>query len=236
MAVIAASGGWRQGVILAVLLPAGLLSVGLLPVGKPAAAAQCPPVGLAVPRPTVRLEVSVAEPVVHNHHSRDEIAALAGRVPMRGKLDAGLTRTETQVAVTPTVSLVMPPNGRACVMLASVEASWRMVSATIDVAAEYRPGSCEYAAVLEHERDHVRLTRRAFDAHAARLEARLREQAAAVRPFVADAGDAAQAVTDRLMAVARQVMDQFREESRRVNGAIDTAESYRAVSAKCRQW
>lgn len=225
--VIAASGGRRQMLILLVVLLTG---------GE-AAAASCPPPGVEMPRPVVRLQVAVAEPAVHNHRGRDEIAALAGRTPVQGKLDAGLTRTETQLAVTPTVKLYQRPDGGACVMLAEVEASWRLQNATIDVAAEYRPGSCEHAVVLEHEREHVRLTRRAFEAYGARMEARLRDQAAALKPFhTDDVEGAVQAVTDRMMAAARQVMDQFKAESRRANAAIDTPESYRAVSAKCRKW
>lgn len=224
---IAGSGCWRQVLILFAMFLAG----------SGAVAAPCPPPGGEMPKPAVRLEVGVAEPVVHNHRSRDEIAVLAGRTPVEGRLDAGLTRTETQLAVTPTVKLYKQPGGGACVILAEVEASWRMIHATIDVAAEYRPGSCEHAVVLDHEREHVRLTRRAFEVYGARMEARLREQAAALKPFqTGDVEGAAQVVTDRMMNAARQVMDQFKAESRRANAAIDTPESYRTVSAKCRKW
>lgn len=224
MAVIPASGVWRQ-VLVALVISGG------------AVAAECPPPGYPVPRPAVRLDIAMAGSSLHNHRSRDEIAVLAGRTPVQGKLDAGLTRTETELAVTPTAHLLKAPDGGACVMLAGVEARWRMVRAIIDVAAEYRPGSCEYQAVLDHENEHVRLTLRAFETHAARLDARLREVAAAIRPFhTNDAEGAAQRVTDRMMAGARPIMDQFKAESRRVNAAIDTPESYRAVSAKCRKW
>ncbi len=179
----------------------------------------------------------MAESSLNNHRSRNEIAALAGRTPIEGKLDAGLTRTETELSVTPTVHLFKAPDGSTCVMLAGIEAGWRMVRAMVDVAAEYRPGSCEYQAVLAHENEHVQLTRRAFESHAARLEIRLRELAANVRPFrTNDAEGAAQGMTDRMMAGARPIMDQFKAESRRANSAIDTPESYRAVSTKCRKW
>lgn len=223
-AVIAASKGCRK------------VSVALLALlAAPAMAAECPPPEAPA---KVRFSISVAEPVLRNDRPREAIAALAGAANLHGGLQAGLTQSQTSFRLEPTVRWMGVKGGSACVTLTDVVATWDLRQTTIDVASQYRPGSCEYAVILDHEREHVRLTRRAFERHAPKLEARLRELATGMKPFATreDVDDAASRVNRRLVAAIKPFTEAFNEESRRANAAIDTPESYRAVAAKCKRW
>ncbi|MGE5505449.1 MAG: hypothetical protein ACM31L_13590 [Actinomycetota bacterium] len=204
-----------------------------------AAAAECPPKGAALPATTVAFETSVAEPVWTNSRGIDEITALLGRrrVPGGAFFD-GLTRLRTELELAPVVRSWPLPGGRTCAVAGPLTARWRIAETTVDVAREYPPGSCQYAAVARHEATHVALNRHVFDSYAPQLEARLKAVVAALGPVVVEGGrEAANAmVLWRLGEGVRPLREAFERERAQANAGLDTAQSYRAVKAQCPRW
>ncbi|CAA7623710.1 hypothetical protein [Magnetospirillum sp. UT-4] len=227
MAFIAASGGLRQRVL--ILLACLWASA--------AAAQDCPPRGLAAPMVETLFTSDVVEPVVRNDRTRNQLTQLATR-HTAGHREAGLTQTRTQLTITPRYRWTDLPGGRTCLMLERVTADWRMHAITVDIAAEFPPGTCQYNVVREHEFEHVRLTRGAFHAHVPRMRAHLAEVTRGIGPFVfhGDAQRGGEQIIARLKAGLKPVLDDFEADNRRANSAIDTVESYRAVAARCPSW
>lgn len=218
----------------------GFFVLATLAVAAPlaAAAAECPSRGFP-PQPTaVTLNTRLAEPQVYNEVDRKGLTVQAGNPLRRDRLEAGLTRTETEFRVTPTVTWMQLPGGRHCMALARLDAHWIQTKVRVDVAREYRPGTCQYREVHAHEMEHVRLNRESFLSQVPRLEAELRRVAGETRPFVVgdDPNLAASRLTESLMARLQPLLAQFKAETARANAGIDTPESYQAVSARCESW
>lgn len=188
--------------------------------------------------PAVELVVSVAEPVVHNSRTRAEITRLAGNEALLDVRNAGVTRSRTEVRIEPRYRLASYPDGRVCVMLEALRATWQVVDLTVDVASEYAPGSCQYREVRAHEDEHVRITGYTLRQFGPILKARLERAAAASVPRWDRAGsrDAVERMTRSLSAAGSEVLAEFQADLKRRNAAIDTPESYREVSKRCKTW
>ncbi len=203
-----------------------------------AADARAAPCGNARP-PEIRVTSEARKPDYRNALPRAQIGALAGRGHMTSdKRHAGLTQTRTDFSVRPVLSFVRRGDGTVCASLQQLEASWRIIQFQVDVAAEYRPGTCPYREILQHENQHVAIVQRAFAEADAALRRDLGDLARRTRPFVLSGTPerAAQQMAERFMAAARPALDRYSRDTERANAALDTPESYRAVSARCRDW
>jgi len=178
-------------------------------------------------------------PDIRHTLTRPQIGALGGHGHMSSdKRHAGLTRTRTAFAVKPNLRFLRLPGGAVCVQVTEVEASWRMTLFQVDIAAEYNRASCAYAEIWRHENQHVAIARKHFMAADKALRQELGRVAAQTRPFVVRSTpqQAARDLSAHFLAQAEPVLDKYRRDSVRDNGAIDTPESYRAVGARCKDW
>ncbi|MGD9508119.1 MAG: hypothetical protein AB7X49_06155, partial [Geminicoccaceae bacterium] len=82
-----------------------------------------------------------------------------------------LDRVEAQASVS--VAKIGSGSDR-CVAVAGIEAEVTDRELTVLIDRKYRPGSCEYQAILDHEQEHVRINADALEDLGARLELRLR--------------------------------------------------------------
>ncbi|MCR6632040.1 MAG: hypothetical protein NVV74_19420 [Magnetospirillum sp.] len=217
----------RQGVIALAILLAMCAAAG---------AQSCPPSERA---PEVRIAAELPPPSYRNSLTRPRIGALSGDGHMSSdRTHAGLTQTRTDFSVRPTLSFQRLSGGRVCASLKSLEASWRMVTFQVDVAAEYRPGTCQHTEVLRHENQHVAIAQRAFTLAERSLRADLQELARRTQPFVirGTPAQAADEMARRFMAAGRPALERYQRDTERENRAIDTPEGYRAVTARCQNW
>lgn len=200
-----------------------------------AAAATCPAGAPGV----LRVNTDLPQPDYRHSMTRPQIGALSGRGHMTNdRSHAGLTQTQTSFTLKPTMQFQRLGNGTVCASIRDVDVSWRMVKFVVDIAAEYRRGSCPYTEIVRHENQHVEIAQRAFVAADRSLRQQLAE-AVRRQPAFALRGTPQQAANEtaaRLMAVAKPILEKYDQDTRRQNAAIDTPESYRAVSARCRDW
>lgn len=209
------------------------LLVSLAPMAA-SGAERCPVRGK--PARAVDVVTTIVDPVVRNDRRRVELTAAAGRLGMPS-FNAGLTRSEVTFALSPEIWSVDLDGERACIGFGTVTANWALASITIDIAAEYRPGSCQYEAIREHENQHVALTLKVFEDWERRIRNGLmtlmvEEPSQLVEPANREAK--AQQMIARLEAGMRAELAAFEAERNAVNATIDTRESYLAQAAKCR--
>lgn len=212
------------------------VALAMLAMAAVARAETCPPGKAAA---DVQIVTDLPSPSYRHELTRPRIGALSGAGHMSSdRRHAGLTQTKTAFSVKPTLEFQRLPSGRVCASLRQVVVSWRMTQLLVDVAVEYRPGSCPYTEILRHENQHVAIAQRGFQAADQALRRQLGDMARRTQPFVirGTPQQAAQEVAARFLATAEPVLDTYRRDTGRENAAIDTPESYRAVGARCRDW
>lgn len=110
----------------------------------------------------------------------------------------------------------------------------------IHIPSEYPQGSCEYQAVLEHERGHGRVAReRAVDL-AGRLERALMASEGIPTRFdpviAADFAAAAEHLKTDIAKVVDPIYDRFEAEHKAAQESLDRPDPYDAVYRKCTAW
>lgn len=126
---------------------------------------------------------------------------------------------------------------RICVALREVRFELTLSPRTILVAREHLPGTCAYAAILDHERQHARIDDLYLPVASERLRSRMREAlrgatavAAASR---AEIGAVQDAIKARLRASVGRIMSELNQERNLRQLSIDNAFEYGRVMRLC---
>lgn len=201
------------------------------------AVAQCPVPGMRQEPAQVNFVAIPAEPVIRHDRKRAEMTASVA-ASMGNAEKSGLTTIHTRLELIPSFQYLKMADGRTCVVMAEVKATWRITDMVIDIASEYEKGSCQYREVLTHESEHARFNREAFRDYAPRMEAHLKVAARDIRPVAAEGEPqhAMTAMTERLTQAGREVQSSYQAATAARHGAIDTQESYAAVTRRCPRW
>lgn len=197
--------------------------------------AACPP----IPHPpVVRVDAVNAGVVYDLSQDARAISALFGRDPGFNMTVRGLTKAEMGVEVRATVSFMS--NGQThCAWPSRVEVVVGFSTPQrVYVDRNFPPGTCQHAAVREHEDMHVRINLEGLH----RLAEILRDgltRAVSDRGYPIRTHDRewarraiGEAMSGYVMAVA--AAEGAQRDAR--HAAIDTPESYRAMSARCLGW
>ncbi len=169
--------------------------------------------------------------------SAEEIGSRAARTGAGlpgGAATRGLTVDELGAQARFTLASVTR-DGQRCTALKAIEATVRNHDVEVLVDSDYGPGSCQYRAIMEHERQHVRINAEALTRLGELLEAKLGEVAARWDGRWVPAGreDELQAEVDGALEDATRQARAAAEERHRV---LDTPESYAQVQASCDSW
>ncbi len=148
----------------------------------------------------------------------------------------GVTYVETILSMQAATHI--KPQGRGfCVYLDRVEADFGWDRMEVYVASEYKPGSCEYRMILDHENQHVGINRQALRDTAPRvraaLEAILRDQGPL---YVTDANRGADQALTAIHGRMNAPLETFQRVMAEGNSVIDTSSNYEAVSQMCEGW
>lgn len=148
----------------------------------------------------------------------------------------GVTYVETMLSMQAATRI--KPQGRGfCVYLDRVEADFGWERMEVYVASEYKPGSCEYRMILDHENQHVGINQRALRETAPRvraaLEAILRDQGPL---YVADANRGADQALTAIHGRMNAPLENFQRVMAEGNSVIDTSSNYEAVAQMCEGW
>jgi len=217
----------------------GCLLLTFLPAVPALAMPACPRPG-GVSDPT--LDFQTLDPRLVLHHDVDllglpRVEGHMETVP-RGWTLQGLTIANDQLEIRATWREQHFSDGRVCLWLDKVTARLGMPEQRVYIAADYAEGSCEYQAIMAHERRHVEINRQTVQAHASAVRRAIVDGIRESNPLPLSSPPDTQLVVRRLQAYARPEAQQMISELRQRNGAIDTPDAYRREQAQsaCHHW
>ena len=201
--------------------------------------------------PEIAFTVEAGPVAWHNDKNRDQLRVL--RANSGAKVAAvgphwqsiGLTLNSyilsVEVRVAATALKPARKGGKAdsgyCARLTSATVRFGTQRTDAYVAREYRPGSCAYAVVRDHEARHVVIYQDAADRYAPLIEKKLYATVAALRPIrVATAQDGAERLRKVLHDELSRLFDAMGQETERANGALDTPAAYGTERKRCEDW
>jgi len=210
----------------------------------PAAAEVCPRVTAPV---KVDLVVVSVDPRVDHGLSQAQIQDIGREVGVSGGWrkggsggrqwrTVGLTRGELGLGLQIEAEM-RERGGRYCVVLhgLTVNVGYRVMD--ILVPRSYPRGSCQYRAIMSHEREHVRINHDVLREFIGPLRAQAVRAAEAVNPIpVRGRREARSKPLELLTERLRPVLEEFRVAQRRANAAIDTAAEYDRIKGRCGRW
>jgi hypothetical protein len=148
----------------------------------------------------------------------------------------GITYALTSFSINGTTRLV-PAKGGYCVYLDSVEATFGWKRMDVFVANEFKPGTCEYRAVLDHENQHVSVNNTSLREFAPRFRAQLERSLADQQPvFTTDGQAATDAILGGLQRRMSAQLNQFQNMMAERNAPLDSASNYRETAKLCSNW
>lgn len=203
---------------------AAFLAAGNAAASAPACGAEPPRIAVAESMPPPTIDNSLSQPqlqriAAHRHPGR---SLGLYHATVNGHFDAQLE--------------VRWDEGEACLRVASIALRVEAVDRRIWVIRERRPGTCEYEAVLTHERQHQKVDEAVVGSFVPMLREALARRAAALGVVRVQQSerDAAQ---KRLIAAIDETfqaeMRAMQEERERRQEAVDTPTEYRRVGAAC---
>ena len=227
----------RPASSLFILTMIGLWSTGVTPPTH--AQSACPTFGQS---PNVTLRIEPGKIALNNEYSRSRIKTLSGRGPSYAKLGSrwqpiGLTLAEQQFSMRVKVLARRIGSNRFCGQLSGVDAWLGYDKLKIYIARKYRPGSCNYRSILDHENRHVSVFRDTLAKYAPRVERRLKRVATKLGPIIAGSVDQTAKILQKKLQ--RELKPLFRQMDREMdfrNAKLDTPRNYQKEQERCSQW
>lgn len=148
----------------------------------------------------------------------------------------GLTRAELAMH-TAARSRLRRAGAGYCVDVTSLRLRLRYSDMTIFIPEIYEKGTCEYDAVLAHERQHVQVNEDVLHAFVDKFRKAAEDIIADINPIYVTTEQQARDVP--LEIVNRRLeplMREFRAVQDRHNAALDTVAEYRRVQDRCGGW
>ena len=215
------------------LMSAGLAAVAMLTAAV--AKADC----LGFPDPVIDFVVLDDTVELLTNRSEQEIGRLAGTgAATVGDHQRHLGLTTAQFGLSLRAEYASrTAGGVTCIYPTRITVEIGYTSVTIYVARQYRRGSCQYDAIMEHENEHVRINRDTLAEHLALIEADLLDAARAGFPLQsASVERATDYGMDLLTTELRQGVDRMIADREAQHAQLDSPESYARTQAECPTW
>ena len=202
------------------------------------AAPRCPP-----PAQPARVNITTApaKVVYKTGHSRSDLKRMQrakGRHQGAGNWRVlGLTLTEFRYAIKTSARLIPMNGGGYCAQPVSYDLTIGFSDFLVHIDRQYRRGSCEFAAIRDHEISHVTLFRSNLSRYMPIIRRQAREAAARVRSVsVRDPNSGAERLQDQMQRRMNPLISKLNREADKSNARIDTPGSYRNVHMLCDNW
>ncbi len=127
--------------------------------------------------------------------------------------------------------------GGACVYPTHVDATIGYETIKVFVASEFRKRSCQYKAVLAHEKEHVAAHRKALKKRTPRIKARLNGILKKFKPIRLSKGEnPTEAIARKIDAGLKRYLTNLSNEAEDLNAEIDLPKNYRKTKKMCKKW
>ncbi len=203
-----------------------------LAAGCPRASAADVPVELSVNLAKVdyRYDVRIAD--ITRYFLKQQRASFTGQ-----HVTTGLTTAESTYQIETRYSSSKLANGQVCAWLTGANLDLGFRHMTVYVAQEYKAGTCEYKAVLDHEQEHVAIYQRLLKDYSRKIQQAVARSAQNLPSVTgATAAQAGKQLQAQLSNAAKAVMHDMNLAMEREHGRLDSPASYRATQARCRNW
>ncbi|MEP3247719.1 MAG: hypothetical protein ABJN40_07665 [Sneathiella sp.] len=191
--------------------------------------------------PAVIFTVSNAKTKLNKKKNSRQIEKFAKSInafkpTVKGRL-LGLTFTDVAPQLGVEVEGRQMQNGDLCVRLTQVTFQFGIRRAEIFVDRQYKAGTCNFKAILAHEKEHMKINLAVQKRYEKKLRKKLQIQAGKIRPHLAGSvKSAAQKISAKLTKDLKPLMAQFQKTKRKENLKIDTPKSYQKVRSRCANW
>lgn len=239
-------------------LPAGLpggLAVaallGALAAPRPALGEECRS-PLPDKAPEVAFLVDIGTVAWHNDKTRDQIRTLRSKSgakvaaagpnwqPIGLTLASRLLSVEVRVEATTSRAArrgAPAPSSGYCVRLSATTVKFGVQHLSAYVSREYRPGTCAFDIVREHEGRHVAIYQSGVKRYTPLIKKRLDVLARELRPIrVATPQEGAERLRKAIIDELIPIFEAMSRETERQNGAMDTPAAYAAERTRCSNW
>ena len=192
--------------------------------------------------PNVTLRIEPGKIVISNRYSRNQISRLPDRQSSPLGLEShwqhvGLALAERQFSMQVKVHAKRIGGNRYCGQLSRVDARLGYDKLKVYIARKYRPGSCHYRSILNHENRHISVFTTTLVKFAPRIDRRLKRVATNLGPVVARSADQTAKVLQQKLQ--RELKPLFHEMDREIhfrNAKLDTPQNYKKEQAACTNW
>ncbi len=128
----------------------------------------------------------------------------------------------------------------ACVQISRMKIDIGYETLDVYIDKKYKPGTCEYEVVKEHENYHVRVSQEAMSFFKPDIEDALKKAVKRIKPVeVRSQKEAERIFQNQFNQVMREVqplIDHINKKIAEKNYEIDTPESYRETTELCKNW
>lgn len=149
----------------------------------------------------------------------------------------GLTLTDFRYAIKTSARLIPQAGGGYCAHPVSFDLSIGFSDFLVHIDRQYRRGSCEFAAIRDHEIAHVALFRSNLSRYLPLIKRQARAAAAALRPVaVGDPDSGAKHLQNQMQRRIDPLIKKLNRDADASNARIDSPQSYRNVQMLCDNW
>lgn len=180
--------------------------------------------------------------VYNNAQTRESLRRMqrqSGRATAFGAAwtPVGLTLTELRYRVKLKVEALPISNIAYCARVTAVDAELGYDDLKVYIARKFRPGTCAYDSINQHELTHVAVFRDTLDRFYPRLQHRLQRAAQSLDPIRSSSVDsAAEYLRQRLSAAVQPLFLEMNRDLDHANARLDTPERYAREQALCPDW
>ncbi|MCB9958034.1 MAG: hypothetical protein H6843_05395 [Rhodospirillaceae bacterium] len=189
--------------------------------------------------PDITLDVQQVPITLDNSVTQAELAAQAGTaIATVGHHATALGLTTARLAYGYSFNVVMSEDsGRVCGMPRDITIRVGYDQMLVHILERYRPGSCQYEAVLEHEQEHVRINYDTLQRYLPAIEEAVRRAVSNQFPVRGTSTDDVQRLAGTILGTALEQAVQVMVSDRNArHRQLDSVDSYRATSSRCPSW
>lgn len=180
-----------------------------------------------------------AEVQINHTLSQEKIQKLSGAaliVDGRKSVVRGLTAVQAGYS-SHARTKILATGDKFCATIVQLRLEFGFPERTVYIPNSYKRGSCEYDAVLAHERRHLEANDAALQKFAPQFESAVENAVADINPILIGSQDEAREKPLQILeAKLRPALKKFEKMRRDMHAGIDTQSEYRRVHSRCNDW
>lgn len=173
--------------------------------------------------------------------SQKQLNRMAGRITssrrIRREKVLGLTSTQHEISYKMSSQPVTMNKARFCARINSVSLKIRVKKLKVYILNKYKPGTCQYNAIIDHEHEHVSTFQNGLKNLKEEFESRIWGIIRNLPPGIGTSPSrASKAAFKYLDYRIRRIKDPIEKRMQIENEKIDTPLSYRKLTQRCKSW